>query len=592
MPNRRPKDTSLSEAVKLYLDIIWKHWPSTLSAILLTAIGTTLVMYVPPLVIAEIIKDSNNVFGIPVTETWHFLALFGGFWLAGEILWRIALYIMINFELKAIRSLYVIALEKLISKDLSFFHERFSGSITKNVLGFARRFEGFFDTIVFDITSALIPVLFAAGVLFFISPWLSAALIGTLIIGILTVRPLILRRMKLVKAREDAHATMSGHVSDVVSNVAAVKSFGNEDQEMTTHLTRVDDFITKASKSWHFQNTRIDTVISPIYVAANVLGLAIVMSLSVDASTKADLFIGYSYFANITRFLWAFNSIYRRLEEAITDASLFVAYLQVPNQVTDTAGAKELQATKGRVTFSDMTFNHDKESGALFTNFNLDIKAGQKVGLVGHSGAGKTTVTSLLLRFMDVDSGKIMIDGHDISTVTQQSLHKNISYVPQESTLFHRTLRENIAYGNPDATEDMIIDAAKQAHAWEFISQLPEGLDTMVGERGVKLSGGQRQRVSIARAILRDAPILVLDEATSALDSESEKLIQQSLTALMSDRTSIVVAHRLSTISKLDRIIVLDKGKIAEDGPHEELLAKKGIYAKLWNHQSGGFIEE
>ena len=241
-----------------------------------------------------------------------------------------------------------------------------------------------------------------------------------------------------------------------------------------------------------------------------------------------------------------------------------------------------------------VTFTHDEGQGdTLFHDFSLNIKPGEKIGLVGASGSGKTTLTKLLLRFADIDSGKITIDGQDISEVTQASLRAKIAYVPQEPLLFHRSVRENIAYGRPDATDAEIEEAAKKAGAYDFIVGLKDGFDTMVGERGIKLSGGQRQRVAIARAILKDAPILVLDEATSALDSESEALIQKSLETLMENRTSIVIAHRLSTIAKLDRIIVLKNGKIVEDGSHDELINKKrGVYAKLWARQSGGFIEE
>jgi len=224
---------------------------------------------------------------------------------------------------------------------------------------------------------------------------------------------------------------------------------------------------------------------------------------------------------------------------------------------------------------------------------NLRLGCGKRSAVVGASGSGKTTLTKLLLRFADIDSGKITIDGQDISEVTQASLRAKIAYVPQEPLLFHRSVCENIAYGRPDATDTEIEEAAKKAGAYDFIVGLKDGFDTMVGERGIKLSGGQRQRVAIARAILKDAPILVLDEATSALDSESEALIQKSLETLMENRTSIVIAHRLSTIAKLDRIIVLKNGKIVEDGSHDELINKKrGGYAKLWARQSGGFIEE
>lgn len=269
-----------------------------------------------------------------------------------------------------------------------------------------------------------------------------------------------------------------------------------------------------------------------------------------------------------------------------------VGILSTESSVKDTDNATELVVPNGRVAFSDVRFMHDGAEVSIFDGFSIDIAPGQRVGLVGHSGSGKTTFTRLLLRFNDIDDGSISIDGTDIATVTQQSLRSAIAYVPQEPLLFHRSLRDNIAYGNPTASMKDIERAARLANAFDFIQTLPKKFDTLVGERGIKLSGGQRQRIAIARAILKNAPILLLDEATSALDSESEKLIQDSLDELMKGRTSIVIAHRLSTIAKLDRIIVLDDGKIIEDGTHAQLLRKKGTYASLWSHQSGGFIED
>ena len=248
---------------------------------------------------------------------------------------------------------------------------------------------------------------------------------------------------------------------------------------------------------------------------------------------------------------------------------------------------------RGEVKFNDVDFAYpEKTRSTLFKGLNFKIKPGEKVGLVGPSGGGKTTITQLLLRFMDVQDGEITIDGQNIAAITQSDLRSRIAYVSQEPILFHRTLAENIGYGNHEADQQVIEGIAKMANAHEFIAKLPKGYDTLVGERGVKLSGGQRQRVAIARAMLKNAPILVLDEATSALDSESEVLIQDALWKLMEGRTAIVIAHRLSTIQKMDRIIVLEDGQIVEQGSHKELLRKDGTYARLWAHQSGGFIED
>ncbi|HEY1085609.1 MAG TPA: ABC transporter ATP-binding protein [Candidatus Saccharimonadales bacterium] len=584
---------AIKETLQLYLKLIVMYWRYTVPLILAVIIGTTLIFYIPPLVIADIISKSgeNNV--ISISNGWIYLLVFGTSWLMGEVLWRLAFFWIQKFEVRSFIYLYDIAMKDLLKKDLAFFNDRFAGSITKNTIGFGRRFEAFFDHAIFDIVSNVFPAVFGLIILAFISPVLSLALLGMMVFGVLIIRPLLQRRVPLVKDRENKHSILSGHISDVVTNIGAVKAHGLETRELATHQKLVKDFTDAAYKSWHFHNTRIDTIVSPIYVATNVIGLAIILSLGVDSSTKAQLFLAYSYYSTFSRFLWSFNSVYRRLEESLTEAALFTNYMLEDPKITDKPDAAKLSVSNGMIEFKDVEFTHGKAGVAnLFNKLNLTIKPGQKVGLVGHSGAGKSTLVGLLERFIDIDNGSILIDDQDISGVTQASLHKSISYVPQEPLLFHRTLRDNIAYGKENASEDEIIEAAKKANALDFIKTLPEGFDTLVGERGVKLSGGQRQRIAIARAILKDAPILVLDEATSALDSESEKLIQASLETLMKDRTSIVIAHRLSTISKLDRIIVLDKGEIIEDGSHTELLAQKGVYSKLWSHQSGGFIEE
>ncbi len=303
-----------------------------------------------------------------------------------------------------------------------------------------------------------------------------------------------------------------------------------------------------------------------------------------------------SYASLLSEYLWQFSSqILRNFNRSMGDAQKAIATLNTQPQVVDPAHPEQLKIHQGGIEFRDVTFDHQElaeEDSALFESLNITIKPGEKIGLVGHSGGGKTTITKLILRYMDIDSGEILIDGQNIAHVRQDDLRSNITYVPQEPLLFHRSLAENIKYGNTEAIDQEVIKFSKLAHAHEFIEKLPRGYETLVGERGVKLSGGQRQRVAIARAMLKNAPILLLDEATSALDSESEQLIQAALWKLMEGKTALVIAHRLSTIQRMDRIIVLEDGQIIEQGSHKELLRKKGKYAELWAHQSGGFLED
>jgi ATP-binding cassette subfamily B protein len=305
----------------------------------------------------------------------------------------------------------------------------------------------------------------------------------------------------------------------------------------------------------------------------------------------ATLILIVNYSMTVMGELWDVNNIFRTINRVFGDAYEMTMILVTTNNVVDVSNAKKLSVKKGELEFDNVRFKHHDAKEAIFDNFNLDIKPGERIGLVGVSGSGKTTLTKLLLRFADVQAGEIRIDGQDISKVQQVSLRESIAYVPQETSLFHRSIADNIAYAHPNATRAEIIRAAKLANAHEFIKDLPDGYETLVCERGIKLSGGQRQRVAIARAILKDAPILVLDEATSALDSESEALIQDALIKLMKGRTSIVVAHRLSTIASLDRIVVLENGKIIEQGSHAELIKKGGAYNKLWSRQSGAFLD-
>ena len=268
-----------------------------------------------------------------------------------------------------------------------------------------------------------------------------------------------------------------------------------------------------------------------------------------------------------------------------------MSLLQDPITLLDTPHAQELKVTQGKIQFQKVHFQYPN-TDPLFSNKSLTIQHGQRIGLVGYSGSGKTTFVNLILRLFDLQSGHILIDGQDIAKVTQTSLRNALTFIPQEPSLFHRSLMENIRFGRPNATDEQVIAAAKQAHAHEFITTLPKGYDTLVGERGIKISGGQRQRIAIARAILKNAPILLLDEATSALDSFTEGQIQESFFSLMEGKTTIVIAHRLSTLLNMDRILVMAQGKIVEDGNHEDLLKKSGLYQSLWEAQVGGFLPD
>ena len=589
---KKASSQSISHAFQAYLQQVKRHKRWAIPGLVLPGLAMVFTSYIPPLAIALMIKAFDGT-RVTLDSAVPYIGLLAGSWLFGEVIWRIAFLTLNRADSRGMRDLYIEGFNKLLEKDITFFNDNFAGSLTKKVSAYSRNFEGFMDTVSFSIFGNLLPLAFALFILGTISLWLVVALVGIIALTIGLVLPLIRRRQEMTVEREAASNAVAGHVSDVFGNIAAVQAFAHEKIERKRHVELVDTYIAAALKSWDYHVLRIDMSIAPMYVISNVTGLILAIVLTDSAATVAAVFLTFNYFLQSTRILFEFNRTYRNMENALTEAAQFTDLLREDPKLIDSPDAAKLVVKNAHITFNDVTFSyHEDGRKPLFDKLNLRIPAGQKVALVGHSGGGKTTITRLLLRFSDLQSGGIAIDEQNIADKTITSLRHAISYVPQEPIMFHRSLMDNIRYGRPDATDEEVMEAARKAHATEFIEQLPQQFETLVGERGVKLSGGQRQRIAIARAIIKDAPILVLDEATSALDSESEKLIQESLSELMKGRTSIIIAHRLSTIQKMDRILVLEHGAIVEDGTHKELLSQKGIYASLWSHQSGGFIEE
>lgn len=485
------------------------------------------------------------------------------------------------------------AAENLMQHSDQFFANRKIGSLAGDVNGFGGSIITFLDTVFLSASGIIMNFVASLIIIGFMSPILLLPLGAVTIILVLMSIRSVNRRGPLRHQRKVLMSQLNGTIADILGNQQIVRFFATGNAEIRRVLS--DRSYIEKIASEEIEVIQHESLIrQTILFGFQIATLAICIWLfSSDLISIAALVFAVTYLGRLTGSLFELTPLIRNTEQAFLDAANITDILDETIEVSDEKNSSNLRVGKGVVIFDNISFSYrDSKDDTVIRNFSLSANAGERIGLAGRSGGGKTTLTKLLLRFADLNDGTITIDGQNISKVTQKSLRESIAYVPQEAYLFHRSLRENIAYGRHDASDDEIMSAVKRANASEFVDKLPKGLDTIVGERGVKLSGGQRQRIAIARAILKDAPILVLDEATSALDSESEKLIQDALEKLMKGRTSIVIAHRLSTIAKLDRIIVLDNGSIAEQGTHAELLKQKGIYANLWSHQSGGFLEE
>ncbi len=514
--------------------------------------------------------------------------------IVGVVANRIAFRALLQSQVETLEKVDIKLFTSLLYKDNKFFADRMTGKITGDVKHVQGSIIQFQDLIVIQALPFLINMILGIIIVGISSVYLA---LGLFLIALIIIVSAIYYSRKRAPAREVRHQTrriLGGFWADVLTNNRAVKIFANEKEELKTHKRLLKNFSDARRRDWLLvTNDGNNRIIFVLFVQILFI-IGLVWSIDQNPALLATGIFAFSYTITLGNRMFEVSGMTKGLENAITDAAEAVEILEDQPKIVDSPNANDLALQNGDIEFSGVDFRYldANVNDFLFTNLDMKINPGEKIGLVGRSGGGKTTVTNLLLRFMDIQGGEILIDGQNIAQVTQQSLRKSIAYVPQEPLLFHRSLADNIRYGNPETSEDKMKIAAKNAHATEFIKDLPKGFDTLVGERGVKLSGGQRQRVAIARAMLKDAPILVLDEATSALDSESEVLIQDALFKLMEGRTAIVIAHRLSTIQKMDRIIVMDKGEIIEEGTHKELIKNGGKYSELWAHQSGGFIEE
>ncbi len=483
--------------------------------------------------------------------------------------------------------------DTLSNQSMTFHTSRFGGSLVSQTSRFMNGYTGLVDVVVYSLIPTIASIVCTIVFLWPASPLFVIILFAMLVLYVVVAYTMYQRILPLSAKTAAAQSKLSGVLSDAVTNILAVKTCGREDYERQL-FDEADREAMKAEgismNAMMRRGAMTSTIITLIMFVTSIFVCGGNAWYGISAGTLVMMF-SYTYQLSM-RFNYI-NSMMQRMNRAVGDAAEMTKILDEPRLVEDRPGAPELAVTQGAIDFEHLSFRYPDASNDdyVFRDLDLHVPAGQRMGLVGHSGSGKTTLTKLLLRLSDVQGGRILLDGQDISACTQQSLRRSIAYVPQEALLFHRSIRENIAYGRPGATDDEIREAARLANATEFVDRLPNGFQTMVGERGVKLSGGQRQRVAIARAILADCPILVLDEATSALDSESEALVQDALQNLMRGRTSIVVAHRLSTVAALDRIVVLEDGAIVEDGTHTELSRAGGTYESLWDRQTGAFLE-